>query len=54
MPMKIDYTKINTHFAREIPRMRKATSEQLDIDAREKKHQEMQSYCEKQRGRVPD
>ena len=46
--------KLNTQFVKSLPKTRKATTEAKIEQAREKNEKEMQSYIEKQKGRVPD
>ncbi len=51
---KPDYVKINSQYAKNIPKVRKTISIEAVEQVREKKEKDLKNYKEKQKGRVPD
>ncbi len=49
-----DYIRINSQWAKSIPKVRKTMSEEVVEKVREKKDNELRAYHEQQKGRVPD
>ncbi|CAF1221271.1 unnamed protein product [Didymodactylos carnosus] len=51
---KLDYVKLNTLWAKNVPKVRKSTSEEVVQQTQEKKQKEFQDYKQNQKGKVPD
>lgn len=49
----LDFVKLNSAWAKSVPKLRKAMSEEVVEQLRTKQEQQLKEYHEKQKGRIP-